>query len=1187
MSNYDDAVSQIETIDLVFIGNATTSITYGTWSGSETIAPPAAVKDEINTLETMNKVLGGIGMGVGLFALFPVASVAIPAAGIATIIGAMSLYNTEQIRELNNKPMNGRYFFDQGLALASTAFSSVSLAKNLGFLKNAEVVDTVGNIFGVYTRGLGVVLPWTDIGDSFGISNTISGSASYCQLQSDSLNQIELFFGSGKFISQVSSYSASDMIQGADGSQIYYAKFANGDYVWHASTADGTGILIENGEISTTDSDYNWLINQYSNPFMETSGDYTMGSDPGNLTLSGSDNVNGVGNELNNILVGNDGTNELNGGAGDDIIIGGGGVDTLIGGAGNDIFVVDNSEDSVVENTGEGNDTVISNINFTLPANVENLIMNGSDNISCTGNELDNVLIGNNGNNALNGGAGDDYVNGETGEDTMIGGTGNDTYVVDDLGDIVMENSGEGIDTIESSISYILPANVDNLILTGSNNINGTGNELDNVLIGNDGNNVLAGGAGDDYVDGGVGVDTMIGDLGNDTYVVDNPGDIVVENIGEGIDTVLSGISYTLPDNVENFILTSSNNINGTGNELDNVLIGNVGDNVLNGGDGNDYIDGGAGADVIIGGTGDDTYIVDNPGDVIVENTGEGDDCVISSISYTLAANVESLMLSGSDNINGTGNELDNTLLGNSGNNILYGGIGDDYIYGDDGNDILYGGDGNDILDGGSGNDYLNGGIGNDTYLWDSGAVNDTICNYTDVGHGQDTVQFGAGITVNSLDYLISGTDLELLNNTTGKMLMISGWFNGPDYQVENFQFSDGTIYSGQQIENKAITASIIITVGTAGTDVIFGINDRNNTINGLGGNDYIYASNGNDIIDGGAGNDAMYGGIGNDTFIWGAGSGNDTINAGYSGAHGQDAVQFGSGLTVDSLTYVISGNNLVIMNKTTAETLTISGWFNGSNYQIQNFQFGDGSNYTGKQISDKAITYGTVGNDSIAGSSGRNNTLYGLDGNDFLNGSTGDDILDGGTGADYMAGKTGNDTYIVDNSGDVVVENFGEGIDTVQSSISYLLGANVENLTLTGTADINATGNALDNIIIGNSDNNVLFGGAGDDYLDGGAGNDTLTGGVGSDTYVFGKGSGNDLITAFDGNSSDKVEFGNFGTTDLSMILDGSNLIISTTTGDHLTLENWGAGGSNSLNSFHMNGSWYASDGNNWKASA
>ena len=173
----------------------------------------------------------------------------------------------------------------------------------------------------------------------------------------------------------------------------------------------------------------------------------------------------------------------------------------------------------------------------------------------------------------------------------MIGGTGNDTYVVDAAGDVVTELAGQGTDTVQSSISYTLGANVENLTLTGAAAINATGNTLDNVLTGNTGNNVLSGGAGNDTMIGGAGNDTMIGGTGNDTYVVDAAGDVVTELAGQGTDTVQSSVSYTLGANVENLTLTGAAAINATGNALDNVVTGNAGDNILNGGVGNDTTD--------------------------------------------------------------------------------------------------------------------------------------------------------------------------------------------------------------------------------------------------------------------------------------------------------------------------------------------------------------------------------------------------------------------------------------------------------------------------------------------------------------------------------------------------------------------------------------------------------------------
>jgi Ca2+-binding RTX toxin-like protein len=201
-------------------------------------------------------------------------------------------------------------------------------------------------------------------------------------------------------------------------------------------------------------------------------------------------------------------------------------------------------------------------------------------------------------------------------------------------------------------------------------------------------------------------------------------------------------------------------------------------------------------------------------------------------------------------------------------------------------------------------------------------------------------------------------------------------------------------------------------------------------------------------------------------------------------------------------------------------------------------------------------VVYSDGGNDTIYGGNGYdvilsgagNDKLYGENDNDLLYGDSGNDTLDGGTEADIMFGGAGDDTYIVDNTYDIVGELCYEGIDTVQSSITYTLGYHVENLTLTGTAAINGTGNALDNVLIGNSGENTLTGGAGNDMLDGGAGNDSLIGGTGNDIYAFMRGYGQDTITDYDttAGNSDTVKFGSdINPIDLILVNNGNNLDI------------------------------------------
>jgi subtilisin family serine protease len=234
----------------------------------------------------------------------------------------------------------------------------------------------------------------------------------------------------------------------------------------------------------------------------------------------------------------------------------------------------------------------------------------GADNLSSTVTVYGDTISGLAGNDTLDGGAG---------ADQMIGGLGDDTYVVDNAGDKVVELLGEGADTVKSSVTFTLSANVETLVLTGSANINGTGNELANGLTGNGGANLLSGGDGADRLDGAAGADTMVGGAGSDTYVVDNVGDVVTELAGEGGDRVYSSVSYTLGANVERLYLSGSAALNGTGNAMANVLTGNgganhlnglAGDDIINAGAGADTLDGGAGADILSGSLGADQFIL-------------------------------------------------------------------------------------------------------------------------------------------------------------------------------------------------------------------------------------------------------------------------------------------------------------------------------------------------------------------------------------------------------------------------------------------------------------------------------------------------------------------------------------------------------------------------------------------------
>jgi Ca2+-binding RTX toxin-like protein len=449
-----------------------------------------------------------------------------------------------------------------------------------------------------------------------------------------------------------------------------------------------------------------------------------------------------TGNDENNVITAGTGTgaDKLTGGKGDDTLFGNDGNDILDGGAaddamtggkGDDTYFVDSASDTFSEAGGAGKDTVKSLVDIDLTGNtdIENitLLNNAVSSLSpltATGNDLANIIIGNNGDavnggNFLSGGKGSDTLTGgERGDtldggadnDTMTGGKGDDVYVVNAIGDKVVESltfaAGGGTDTVRSAINFSLAAlaNIDNLTLTGSTGkstdtdaINGTGNALANTVTGNDGNNVLDGGKGNDfYVGGG----------GNDTFLVDNLVELGQISDASGSDTIKTALkldsAVDLVAGVENYAYTGTLawtfDLSARGNE-NNALTGGSGADKLTGGDGDDTLSGGTGIDILIGGDGDDTYIVDNVKDTIIEIGGEGHDLVKSSITLTaLFAEVEDLTLTGTGAINGTGNGEDNTITGNDGRNVLSGLIGEDVLIGGKGDDTLTGGADQDIF---------------------------------------------------------------------------------------------------------------------------------------------------------------------------------------------------------------------------------------------------------------------------------------------------------------------------------------------------------------------------------------------------------------------------------------------------------------------------------------------------------
>ena len=887
----------------------------------------------------------------------------------------------------------------------------------------------------------------------------------------------------------------------------------------------------------------------------------------------------------NLVSVGND---VLTGTTGNDTLDGGTGSDTLVGLAGDDTYVVDVAGDVVTESAGEGIDVV--NVAFTaaatyvLGANVENATVTAAATVaaSVTGNELANVLIGNGAANTLTGNDGNDTLDGGLGADTLVGGLGEDVYVVDVSTDVVTEAVNAGIDQVNTALaSYTLGANVEKLSYTAAAAFTGNGNALDNDIKGGAGNDTLSGLAGNDTLTGGAGADSLLGGDGDDLLLA-GTGTADVADGGLGADTLV------LAGNFADYVrtrptATDTKLVNATTGEA--VTLRNVeqvrfadgvktladvnynltspGADVLTGTAGNDTLDGGAGSDTLVGLAGDDTYIVDVATDVVTEAAGAGVDLVnvafAAAGTYVLGANVENATVTAAASVAAsvTGNELANVLFGNGAANTLTGN------------------DGNDTLDGGAGADTLVGGLGDDVYVVDVSTdvvteavnagidqVNTALASYTlganleklgytaagaFTGNGNalgNDIKGGAGN-----DSLLGGDGDDLLLAGTGTADVADGGL-GVDTLVLAGNFTDYVRTRTTVTDTKLVNT----TTGEAVTlrnveqaqfaDGVKTLADVNYNLTSPGG-DVLTGTAGNDTLDGGAGSDTLVGLAGDDTYIVDvatdvvtelAGDGVDLVNVAFAAAG----------------TYVLGAN---VENATVTAAAAVA------------------ASVTGNELANVLIGNGAA------------NTLTGNDGND---------TLDGGLGADTLVGGLGDDVYVVDVSTDVVTEAANGGSDQIRSSITYTLATNVESLSLTGSAAVNATGNAGNNLLTGNGANNTLNGAAGNDILQGGAGVDVLTdtsganlfdGGVGNDSMTGGAGSelfigggGNDTITTSTGadivvfNRGDgadtilastvkdnTISVGNaIHYADLLFSKNSNDLVLSFGASDQLTLKDW-----------------------------
>jgi Ca2+-binding RTX toxin-like protein len=952
----------------------------------------------------------------------------------------------------------------------------------------------------------------------------------------------------------------------------------------------------------------------------------------------GDDQISGT-NVADRIVAG-DGVDVLRSGLGDDTLDGGDGNDRLVGGRGNDTYVFGpgSGQDTIVEFQGS-QDTIrmaagVAPSDVVVTQNNKDLVFSlngGADRLTVslyfrarplqieqvqfadgtvwdqaflqdltqpaiTGTGGSDSLMGTNGNDRLAGLAGDDQLtgldgddrlDGGTGVDQLTGGAGDDTYIVDDAGDVVTELANDGVDTVQSAVTRTLDANVERLTLVGTSAVNGTGNDLDNVLTGNSAANTLTGGAG------------------NDTYVV-GENDTVVELAGEGTDTVQSGVSATLGAHVENLTLTGSASRTGTGNALDNVLqadgsisilaggagndtyligpngdddilvetatggidtviaahdfrlpmnienltvldprvpdfetfslipygspgifvtgYGNDLDNTLVGGRANNVLDGGLGADTLIGGTGDDTYVVDHPNDVVVEQANEGVDTIQSSVTYSLSANVENLTLTGAASVSGTGNDLNNDVRGNDAPNVL---------------------------DGGAGNDSLQGFGGGDTYLFGRGSDRDIVFDSSVAGE-VDTIEFASTVAPGEVEAYRFNYDLVLVINGTADELTLASFFDSPGYDQKQVRFADGTVWSSAELSTRAVVGSVL--TGSFENDVILG-SDGYDVLIGAGGNDVLTGGRGNDSLYGDAttpsqfgqqivGNDTLSGGAGDDilidfweTNLFDGGAGNDVLILGA----GIDTVLFGRGSGDDHVTLDNNGSDVDIIQMAAgiASADVVLTWRSASSADLLIEDSGDRLAVT---LSTDFFAVGPETTQAVVRfANGTEWNLAWSSSNVSIPTATPFDDVIAGLPGEELHGLAGNDTYSVGAGSGPVVEMPGEGTDTVQSTVDYTLPAHVENLFLAdnssnvGSFADNATGNEGDNLIIGNTRDNVL---------DGGAGNDVLVGGffleLEGPPYV--RGTGSDILIGGEGDDVLMADGGNVVSSGGALFLDGGS---------------------------------------------
>jgi Ca2+-binding RTX toxin-like protein len=651
----------------------------------------------------------------------------------------------------------------------------------------------------------------------------------------------------------VSGTSGADSLVGGSGSEIFIVN----------STSD----IVH--DTSTT-----------ANNILETTVNFTLPTDVNTLVITGAGAIAGTGNSHTDSMVA---------GAGTDTLTAGSGVATMTGGAGNDTFVLTNTLDVVSDTYTTTSNVISSTVGYTLPTNINTLIFTGSGALQGKANAGNDSLTANTGSDTLVAGAGQDtLVAGTTGTDSLVGGTGNDIFVVNNTADKVTDASTTNSNTIESSVTYTLPTNVNTLILTGAGAIAGTGNAVADSIIASTGTDTLAAGSG---------VATLVGGSGNDTFVVNSASDVIQDTSSTSSNVVSSSVTYTLPTDVNRLILTGTSALAGTANSGNDTLTANTGADTLTSGL--------TGTDSLVAGTGADLFVVNNAADIVTVGGTHGVDTISSSVSYTASTNVADLILTGTSALTGTGNSIAGTITANSGADTLTAGTGADTLVGSStGTDIFVVNSASDVVSVGT------------SGLADTIESSVSYTLPTNVQYLTLTGTSALTATGNSaLDLLVGNTGADNLIGGTGIAALEGG--------------------------------------RTAGADQIKALSNQAALI----------AGGGKATLTGGAYKDFYAAGLVSDSITTGATANVVSVNDGDGATtlapttSATNVLSLGAGIDTESLEFTKSGNNLVLTDGVAGDSVTFTNWYVGSADQ----------DYTTLQVIEIASPdYNSGGGDSL-----------------------------------------------------------------------------------------------------------------------------------------------------------------------------------------------------------------------------